>query len=77
MYPYNGPFAILDDGTFVLVGSNDGVRTDPIEIMGSADQGRTWSEHSRLALPPRYDERYFHSLQLIERSHVAVALLLP
>ena len=65
MYPYNGPFAILDDGTFVLVGSNDGIRTDPIEIMGSADQGRTWSVHSRLALPPRYDERYFHSLQLI------------
>ena len=72
MYPYNGPFAILDDGTFVLVGSNDGVRSDPIEIMGSADEGRTWSVHSRLALPPRYDERYFHSLQLIEGRTAAI-----
>ena len=70
LYPYNGPFAILDDGTFVLTGSNDGVTADPLAIMGSSDQGRTWTVRSRLALPARYDERYFHSLRTDRKSVV-------
>ena len=66
MYPCRGPIAVLDDGALVHVGTNDGIRSDPIEIMGSTDQGRSWRAHSTLTLPARYEERYYHSLRRIE-----------
>lgn len=66
LYPYNGPFAILAEGTFVLTGSNDGVSSAPLDIMCSSDEGRTWGVRSRISLPVQYDERYFHSLQALE-----------
>ena len=62
VFPYSGPFVLLDDGTFVLAGANDGITADPLLLMASDDEGRTWREHSCLELPDQYDERYVHSL---------------
>ena len=67
VFPYSGPFVAAGDGRFILAGANDGVTADPLLLMASEDEGRTWREHSRLDLPERYDERYVHSLTRLRR----------
>ena len=56
-----GPLDILGDGTFIRV-TGSGIRTDPVEVITSTDEGRSWKTISRIKLPPLYNERYLYRL---------------
>ena len=52
---------ILSDGMFVRI-TGDGVRSDPVSVERSQDEGRTWEKFSQITLPPLYNERYFYRM---------------
>ena len=57
---------ILSDGSFISVrGDAFGVRSDPLPVRVSKDEGRTWQQISGIKLPPQYNERYaYHMFRL-------------
>lgn len=56
-----GAFQVLNDGTFIsVVGS--GETTEPLTVLVSRDEGRTWKEFSRIEVPPKYHKRHIYTL---------------
>jgi hypothetical protein len=58
-----GFFTILNDGTFVGIPNlASGQRTNPVEIYGSEDEGRSWKKLSEIPQPQKYHHRYVYGL---------------
>ena len=56
-----GAFEVFSDGTFISV-AGSGETTEPLNVLISRNEGRTWQEFSRIEVPPKYHERYIYTL---------------
>jgi len=56
-----GAFQVFSDGTFISV-AGSGETTEPLSVLVSRNEGRTWQEFSRIEVPQEYHARHVYTL---------------
>jgi hypothetical protein len=56
-----GAFEVFGDGTFISV-AGSGETAEPLTVLVSRDEGRTWQAFSRIEVPQEFHARYIYTL---------------